>query len=154
MTNIIVDNAKPADLPGLVQLLNTLFSIEQDFQPDIEKQLVGLTLILNNPLTAVIKVARNHAGEVVGMVSAQLVISTSQGTPSAWIEDMVISESYRVQGIGRLLLNTALDWAKQKGASRAQLLVDLDNEPALGYYNHLGWKSSRMGMRRLLLSVA
>lgn len=154
MTNIIVDNAKPADLPGLVQLLNTLFSIEQDFQPDIEKQLAGLTLILNNPLTAVIKVARNHAGEVVGMVSAQLVISTSQGTPSAWIEDMVISESYRVQGIGRLLLNTALDWAKQKGASRAQLLVDLDNEPALGYYNHLGWESSRMGMRRLLLSVA
>lgn len=154
MTNIIVDNAKPADLSGLVQLLNTLFSIEQDFQPDIEKQLAGLTLILNNPLTAVIKVARNHAGEVVGMVSAQLVISTSQGTPSAWIEDMVISESYRVQGIGRLLLNTALDWAKQKGASRAQLLVDLDNEPALGYYNHLGWESSRMGMRRLLLSVA
>jgi hypothetical protein len=30
-------------------------------------------------------------------------------------------------------------------------LVDLDNMPALGYYDHLGWQSSRMGMRRLLL---
>lgn len=149
--NIAFDNAKLTDLPALVKLLNTLFSIEQDFQPDIEKQITGLTLILNNPYNAVIRVVRNTLGEVVGMVSVQLVISTSQGTPSAWIEDMVIHEQYRAQGFGRLLLDSALDWAKQKGATRAQLLVDLDNEPALGYYNHLGWQPSNMGMRRIFI---
>ncbi len=85
------------------------------------------------------------------MVSAQLVISTSQGSNSAWVEDMVVSEQYRAQGLGRQLLDAALQWAKDKGATRAQLLVDLDNEPAIGYYEHLGWKTSRMGVRRLLL---
>ena len=151
MKNIFFDNANLSDLPALCNLLNILFNIEQDFQPDLEKQMVGLTLILNSPSNAVIKVARIDDGEIIGMVSAQLLISTSQGTPSAWIEDMVMNEQYRAQGIGRMLLDIALDWAKQKGATRAQLLVDLDNQPALGYYTHLGWQSSRMGMLRLLI---
>jgi GNAT superfamily N-acetyltransferase len=151
MNNLIVSNAEMHDVPSLVQLLNTLFSIEQDFKPDEQRQIAGLSLIIQNPNNAIIKVARNQNGDVIGMVSAQLVISTSQGTNSAWVEDMVVNELYRFQGVGRQLLTSVLRWAKDKGATRAQLLVDLDNEPALGYYEHLGWQSSRMGMRRLLL---
>jgi len=149
---LIIENANMDDVPALVQLLNVLFSIEQDFSPNEQRQSEGLSLILQNPDHAVIKVARyKEEANIIGMVSAQLVISSAQGSYSAWIEDMVISEDYRAQGVGRQLLSAVLQWAKEKGATRAQLLVDLDNEPALGYYNHLGWESSRMGMRRLML---
>jgi GNAT superfamily N-acetyltransferase len=149
---VIIENANMGDVPALVQLLNVLFSIEQDFSPNEQRQSEGLSLILQNPDHAVIKVARyKEEANIIGMVSAQLVISSAQGSYSAWIEDMVISEDYRAQGVGRQLLSAVLQWAKEKGATRAQLLVDLDNEPALGYYNHLGWESSRMGMRRLML---
>jgi GNAT superfamily N-acetyltransferase len=151
MNNININNAEITDVPTLVALLNVLFSIEQDFKPDEIRQTAGLSLIIQNPDNAIIKVARNKEGNVIGMVSAQLVISTSQGSSSAWIEDMVVSEHYRAQGVGRQLLTSVLQWAKDKGATRAQLLVDLDNESALGYYEHLGWQTSRMGMRRLLL---
>jgi GNAT superfamily N-acetyltransferase len=150
-TKLQVDEAVLDDVPALVGLLNTLFSIEQDFTPDVFKQKTGLALLIQQPQTAVIKVLRDASGMAVGMVSAQLVISTAQGAPSAWVEDMVISEPYRAQGHGRALLQSALDWAKEKGATRAQLLVDLDNAPALGYYQHLGWQASSMGMRRLIL---
>ncbi len=146
-----ISNAELSDLPALVQLLNILFIIEQDFQPNEQKQIAGLSLMIQTPSKAMIKVARNQNGDLIGMVSAQLVISTSQGTHSAWIEDMVVNEQYRAQGIGKQLLSSALEWAKEKGATRAQLLVDLDNEPAIGYYDHLGWQTSRMGMRRLFL---
>lgn len=149
---VIIENANMGDVPALVQLLNVLFSIEQDFSPNEQRQSEGLSLILQNLDHAVIKVARvKEEANIIGMVSAQLVISSAQGSYSAWIEDMVISEDYRAQGVGRQLLSAVLQWAKEKGATRAQLLVDLDNEPALGYYNHLGWESSRMGMRRLML---
>ncbi len=151
MTNFTINNAQMQDIPALVQLLNALFSIEQDFQPDEARQIAGLSLILQNPTNAIIKVARNNKGDVIGMVSAQLVISTSQGATSAWVEDMIVAENYRAQGIGQQLLNAVLQWAKGKGATRAQLLVDLDNAPALGYYEHLGWKTSRMGMRRIFI---
>ena len=108
-------------------------------------------LLIQSPSTGVIKVARDSEGFAVGMVSAQLVISTAQGAPSAWVEDMIILEKYRGQGLGKALLNEALAWAKQKGASRAQLLVDVENEPALGYYKHLGWETTQLQARKIFL---
>ena len=151
--------ATPQDVPQLVQLLNILFGIEQDFRADPEKQERGLLdyddlidkTLLATPEKAVIMTARDAHGNVIGMVSAQLVISTAEGAYSAWIEDMVIAEGWRTQGIGRRLLSSALDWARSRGATRAQLLVDLDNEPALGYYDHLGWQATRLGARRISL---
>jgi ribosomal protein S18 acetylase RimI-like enzyme len=53
--------------------------------------------------------------------------------------------------LGRALLDATLVWAKQKGASRAQLLVDIENEPALGYYQHLGWQSTQLQARKIFL---
>ncbi len=149
--DIKIENARSTDIPVLVLLLDELFSIEQDFQPNQERQIAGLQLIIDSAKHAVIKVAKNIHGEVIGMVSGQLVISTSQGSPSIWVEDMIVSKQYRAHGVGRMLLDAVLVWAKQEGATRAQLLVDLDNISALGYYDHLGWQPSRMGMRRLLL---
>ena len=148
---VIIENANADDIPALVRLLNVLFSLEQDFSPNAQRQSDGLHLILQNPDNAIIKIARNETDHIIGMVSAQLVISSAQGARSAWVEDMVIREDCRSQGIGRQLLSSALQWAKEKGATRAQLLVDVDNDPALAYYDHLGWKSSRLNMRRLML---
>lgn len=145
--------AAVSDVPQLVQLLNLLFAIEQDFQADPEKQARGLRQLIATPENAVIMTARNPDGNVIGMVSAQLVISTAEGAYSAWIEDMVIAEGWRAKGIGRHLLSAALDWARSRGATRAQLLVDLDNAPALGYYEHLGWQATRLGARRISLSL-
>ncbi|HEY3327918.1 MAG TPA: GNAT family N-acetyltransferase [Novimethylophilus sp.] len=149
--SISISDAAEKDVPTLVSLLAELFSIEQDFQPDTDKQARGLRLLMAAPDRGVIKVARTQAGDVIGMVSAQLVISTAEGAPSAWVEDMVVSRSWRTRGIGRVLLAAALDWARDRGATRAQLLVDLDNAPALRYYGHLGWESSRLAARRIFL---
>jgi GNAT superfamily N-acetyltransferase len=80
-----------------------------------------------------------------------LVISTAEGAPSAWIEDVVIEADWRGKGLGRALLAYVLQWARSQGATRAQLLADLDNAPALEFYEHLGWQSTRLGARRLML---
>lgn len=149
--NIHVQPATLSDIPALVNLLDALFNIEQDFSADHSKQTAGLRMLIESPERGTIQVAHTASGELVGMVSAQLVISTAEGAPSAWIEDMVVDQRFRAQGIGRLLLKSALDWAKEKGATRAQLLVDIDNLAAVGYYDHLGWSTSRMGMRRIML---
>jgi len=142
--------AAVTDVPQLVALLDELFRIEQDFRPDPGKQRRGLEMLIADPDRGVMMVAR-IAGAVVGMVSAQLVMSTAEGAYSAWVEDMVIAPQWRAHGIGKHLLQSALDWARSRGATRAQLLVDLDNAPALGYYEHLGWQATRLGARRLLL---
>ncbi|NBQ84580.1 MAG: GNAT family N-acetyltransferase [Methylophilaceae bacterium] len=149
--NYVIENASTQDIPALIALLAILFGIEADFQADVAKQKKGLALLINHPENGVIKVAKNQTGQVIGMVSAQLVISTAQGSTSAWIEDMVIEEAYRGEGLGRALLDEALVWAKNKGATRAQLLVDTNNTPALGYYSHLGWESTQLQARKIFL---
>jgi GNAT superfamily N-acetyltransferase len=149
--NYVIENASTEDIPALIALLAILFGIEADFQADVAKQTKGLSLLINHPENGVIKVAKNQEGQVIGMVSAQLVISTAQGSPSAWVEDMVIEEAYRGRGVGKTLLDEALLWAKAKGATRAQLLVDTENTPALGYYAHLGWETTQLQARKIFL---
>jgi GNAT superfamily N-acetyltransferase len=154
MTNtetISYGSALATDVADLSALLTVLFSIEQDFNPDITKQQQGLELLLQNPVTANICVARNSAGKVIGMVTAQLVISTAQGAASAWVEDMVVVAEYRGRGIGKLLLNNVQAWAKSQGATRLQLLVDTSNSEGLAYYEHLNWESTQLQARRIFV---
>jgi GNAT superfamily N-acetyltransferase len=151
MDNIVYAEANEADIPALVGLLALLFGIEKDFNADASKQKTGLELLLKNSEYATVQVARNDAGKAIGMVSAQLVISTAQGAKSAWVEDMVIDAAYRGQGIGKQLLQNALTWAKNQGATRAQLLVDIENAEALGYYQHLNWQATQLQARRMFL---
>jgi GNAT superfamily N-acetyltransferase len=140
-----------ADVPRLIALLEILFSIEQDFRPDAEKQRRGLEMLLARPENGVILVARHANAGVVGMVSAQRVISTASGAPSVWIEDVVINPEFRAGGLGRHLLDAARDWAIAHGARRLQLLADADNTPALGFYEHLDWQPTRLFAWRKML---
>jgi GNAT superfamily N-acetyltransferase len=151
MADIVYGEANQADIPALVGLLAILFGIEKDFSADTSRQKTGLEMLLKNPQTATIQVARNTSNQVIGMVSAQLVISTAQGAASAWVEDMVIAADYRRLGIGKTLLQNALDWAKQNGATRAQLLVDTSNADAISYYQQLDWEPTQLQARRVFL---
>ena len=152
MVGICIEGAQIGDVDALICLLNTLFSIEQDFRPNPVAQQRGLELLLARPVHGQIFVARHAKQGVVGMVSVQLVISTAIGAPSAWIEDMVIEESFRGRGLGKELLNAAREWAFAQGAGRIQLLADADNLPALDFYRHLEWRPTRLFARKKLLA--
>ncbi len=145
---LIIRSATRSDLDALVSLLGLLFSIEADFRPDPERQLQGLSRALADPDRAGVLVAA-RAGGVIGMVTAQLVVSTAEGGASAWIEDMVVAEPERGRGVGRRLLEAIEAWARARGASRLQLLADRENAPALAFYARLGWSTTRLVCLRL-----
>ena len=153
--SIHISRASNADIPALIELLVALFAIESDFYADQSKQRRGLELLLSQPDDrAVVLVARTEDGRVAGMATAQLVISTAEGAPSAWIEDVVVRQSLRGRGIARLLLQEALAWAQQHGATRAQLLADNANTPALDFYRTTGWQPTQLfAWRRFLRDV-
>jgi GNAT superfamily N-acetyltransferase len=142
--------ARADDLDVLVGLLGLLFTMEADFRPDAARQRRGLEAMLADPQRRIVLVAE-ASGRVVGMGTGQLVVSTAEGGPSLLVEDVVLEESARGQGTGRALLAALEAWARARGASRLQLLVDLENRPALGFYRRLGWQATQlMALRRLL----
>ncbi len=134
---IQIDGARADDVPSMVELLAALFAIEADFTSDRDRQERGLRLLLDEPRAAVV-VARDGA-RVVGMATAQLVISTAEGGPAMWIEDVVVTPDRRGRGIGRLLLDELLSWGRARGVCRAQLQVDEGNDAGRRFYARLGW---------------
>jgi hypothetical protein len=74
-----------------MMLLNELFSREADFDVDEKCQHRGLKLMLDGCGNhRCVKVA-DVAGAVVGMCTAQILISTAKGGLVALIEDMVVA---------------------------------------------------------------
>jgi GNAT superfamily N-acetyltransferase len=143
MTEGSIRAAVAADLDALVALLGELFAIEADFRPDPERQRRGLALLLEDRLRRAVFVAELR-GEVVGMVTVQLVVSTSEGAASVWVEDMVVAEGARQAGLGRRLLLAIEQWGAARGATRLQLLADRENLPALRFYEARGWSGTRL----------
>lgn len=146
MAHAVIRPALPGDLDGLVGLLRMLFAIEADFDFDAARQRRGLAILLAHE-AAVVLVAE-AAGQVVGMCSGQLVISTAEGGFSLLVEDVVVAEPWQGKGVGRELLTALEQWGSGKKIERLQLLVDRNNTAALEFYRKLGWQSTELVCQR------
>lgn len=139
-----IRDARPDDIDHLVALLRELFSIEADFKADVQLQRQGLSLMLDGRgKHRCIKVAETD-GCVVGMCTAQMLISTAVGGMVAMVEDMVVEGAYRGMGIGRQLMDAIAQWANGFGMPRLQLLADRTNFSALDFYDRMGWHPTRL----------
>lgn len=147
---IKIDFATADDLPHLADLLDELFALESDFQPDRDKQLRGLQTILENPNIGRLFVLR-IAGEVAGMANALITVSTAEGGRVLLLEDVIINREHRGGGLGQRLVEHVWDWARQQGMTRVTLLADRDNHAALDFYRKLGFENSNMTVLRRML---
>jgi N-acetylglutamate synthase-like GNAT family acetyltransferase len=139
-----IRNADRGDIEAMAALLGELFSLEEDFAVDGERQRRGLSLMLDGcGKHRCVKVAQVD-GRVVGMCTAQSLISTAEGGIVALVEDMVVADGLRDRGIGRRLMESVEAWAREHGASRLQLLADRTNFTALEFYDRMGWLPTRL----------
>lgn len=147
--NYTIRRAKHSDLSGMIRLLKVLFSIETDFVFDEGIQLRGLEMMLEDNTNRCILVAELNQ-QIVGMCTAQILVSTAEGGIVALIEDMVVEDIWRGVGIGKDLLLSIESWAIERGVRRLQLLADRNNTRALEFYEKMEWKSTQMiGLRRI-----
>lgn len=141
---LIIRKARLQDIPSLVELLRELFTIEEDFEFDQAKQKAGLKMFLDKESDERIILVAESIGDVIGMCSAQILISTAEGTRSAIIEDMVVKEDFRGQGVGKQLMDEIVAWAKGSGITRLQLLADKNNSRAIWFYRKNLWENTHL----------
>lgn len=146
MAHAVIRPARPDDLDALVDLLRMLFAIEADFDFDAARQRQGLAMLLAHE-TAVILVAE-AAGQVIGMCSGQLTISTAEGGFALLVEDVVVAQSWQGKGVGRELLTALEQWGASRKIGRLQLLADRNNAAALEFYRKLGWQGTELICQR------
>ena len=131
----------------LVQALNGLMPQLNPAHPSPTPE--QLDAILSGGATELFAAREAASASIVGVL-ALVVFSTPSGT-HAWIEDVVVDESWRGQGIGEALTRAALARAKERGAS----VVDLTSRPsraaANSLYAKMGFELRQTNLYRYIL---
>lgn len=146
MPDLRIEPATLDDLPALTDLLRDLFQQEADFQPDPEKQMRGLRLILEQPARGRIFVLRNER-MIIGMINLLITISTAEGGFVLVLEDLVVHREHRGIGYGSRLLEHAIGFAREKNFLRITLLTDNPEEMRKFYLKHGFVESDMQPMR-------
>jgi GNAT superfamily N-acetyltransferase len=90
-------------------------------------------------------------GEPVGVCQVRYRWSVWTSSEDAWLEDLFVSEAARGTGLGRALLEAAVERARARGCQRIELDVDEANTPALTLYRSLGFADNLKAKARSLL---
>ncbi len=94
-------------------------------------------------------------GELAGEVVATFQLSylpglSRKGSWRSQIEAVRVSRGLRGQGVGALMIQWAIDQARERGCSLVQLTTDKSRTGAHRFYERLGFVASREGMKLTL----
>jgi GNAT superfamily N-acetyltransferase len=86
-------------------------------------------------------------GEVVGICSIYLDVSSVRFGQRAWVEDLAVHPGHRSAGHGKALLDAAKDWARSRGATHLELDSGEARADAHRFYEREqpSWKSICFG---------
>jgi N-acetylglutamate synthase-like GNAT family acetyltransferase len=147
-----IREATTEDLSKLTFLVSELFAIESDFNPNIRKQRQGLAYLMEREQATVLVIDLNH--EIIAMCTLQPLISTAEGGTVGMVEDLIVAEAWRGQGLGTQLLNAVEAVALAQGMSRLQLLAGRGNAEAQLFFDKQNWQKTNMRVRRKKLSLS
>ena len=81
-------------------------------------------------------------GEVVGTIELLIVPNLSHnGTPFAFLENLIVTEKHRRRGLGRMLLEHAVGLARESGCHMVELCSDIRSKEAHKLYNFMGFEA-------------
>ena len=129
---IHVRKAEKSDMPAVLSLVQELADYERAPQEvvvtvaDLERDGFG-----EHPLFFCFVAEKN--GKIIGMALYYINYSTWKG-PCVFLEDIVVTQSERKGGVGKLLFDAVLNAAKERGARRMSWQVLDWNEPAIQFY--------------------
>ncbi|MFC3688735.1 GNAT family N-acetyltransferase [Aquipuribacter hungaricus] len=129
--------ARPDDIPAVHRLVRALAAYERE--PDaVEASADDLVAALFAPHPLVHCLVAEHEGAVVGTAVWFVSFSTWRGRHGIWLEDLVVDEAARGQGVGRALLQALAAECVRRGWTRLEWSVLDWNTPAQGFYRALG----------------
>ena len=94
--------------------------------------------------------AVDDAAPASGVCQLRFRWSVWKSAEDCWLEDLYVREEARRSGLGRALVEAALERARERGCRRIELDVNEDNAPALALYEACGFLMEPKGPGRTL----
>ena len=143
--------AQRADLPRLLELLADDVLGKQREAPMVgDPAYHGAIDTIDGDANQTLLVAQLE-DRVVGMLQLTFIPGLSRrGAWRANIEAVRVDSALRGRGVGRWLMQRAIDIAHQRGCRLVQLTSDRQRTDAHRFYSRLGFKDSQVGYKRAL----
>lgn len=135
---MIIRKGAPADMPAVLALIQELAVFEREPNAVV---VTATDLVRDgfqeNPLFYTFVAEVN--GEIVGMALFYFRYSTWKGK-TIHLEDLILKENYRKQGIGFALYQKVIETGSREGVRRIEWNVLDWNTPAINFYEKTGAK--------------
>lgn len=158
-TSLIIRRATPADLPWIGRLGALLVKEHYDFDPrrflaakqgTRESYASFMSTQLEDPDKAVL--VADMDGHVIGYAYAAVEgydYMALRG-PAGVLQDVIVDPERRGRGVGRLLINAALEFFRSRGVPRVMLSTAERNEGAQRLFTSMGFRRTMIEMTREL----
>ncbi|MEM1176363.1 MAG: GNAT family N-acetyltransferase [Pseudomonadota bacterium] len=146
------DTATRADLESLVEMLadDTLGAEREDASKPLDMAYQTAFAQILGDANNHLLVAR-HDDAVAGFLQLTFIpYLTYRGGWRCLIESVRVAAALRGRGVGRQLVEYAIDVARQQGCHVIQLTTDKQRPEAIRFYEKLGFVASHEGLKRHL----
>lgn len=143
MKDILIRKATKSDLPVIRELLAELVSAMDD------TECIDLRIPLKT-LERLLKDARSHflvaatEGTPIGFVHFTVRQTVLHRSPSAMIDELVVTKEYQGKGIGKQLVLATIEKCKQLGCCEVEVSTERTNVKARKFYKKCGFNKTEI----------
>ena len=133
MYSVKIRKGRKEDIKSVHQLIRELAIYEKAEHEHTASEEVLLENCFGENAFVDFFVAENKSNEIVGIALFYYKYSTWKGK-CVFLEDLIVSEKHRQNGIGKLLLDTLIKKAQKEDLKRIEWQVLKWNTPAIKFY--------------------
>ena len=139
MDKIFIRKAKESDLPVIEKLaLELMDSMENSELLDPKAILRNCEDILKDNNSHILVVEVNDA--IVGFINFTIRRTLLHGELSGLIDELVVGKEYQGRGIGKQLIDAAIEKCKQLGCCEVEVSTEFTNMKARRFYQSCGFE--------------
>jgi ribosomal protein S18 acetylase RimI-like enzyme len=127
--------AESADAEEIAELLDRFQSEFDEYTPGAEVLAVRIREHIAGDLSVFLLAGPDHVG--VAQLRFREYLLT--GTPTCYLEELYVVPDRRGEGHGRMLMESALSLARERGATTMELGTAVTDTAARGLYESLGF---------------
>lgn len=88
-------------------------------------------------------------GKIIGYATGSVLpILAWRPIERVELENLIVTEEYRSQGVGKMLIDTFAKWGKEKGAKRILVSAYAINDRGISFYERNGFKKDSLQLEK------
>jgi GNAT superfamily N-acetyltransferase len=140
---IRIEPAKKTDLPAIKSLLIELMAAMEDTEGfNIDQAVENCRALLSSPGQYVFLARQGK--NIAGCINFSTRRTVMHPAPSALIDELIVAESHRGTGIGKQLIQAAVDKARILGCCEIEVSTEKSNTKARRFYKTCGFEEDAM----------